>query len=244
MALDHTRRAGTLVGLDWSKFDSTVPRFLIRFAFGLIRKAFGGEYGGVFDMLEHYFIHTPITMPDGKTYVKHTGIPSGSRFTAIIGSIVNWVLIRAMTGGEARQLHTVGDDSLFALNASPDLIRSRMGEWSKFAEELGMVINTDKTEVGDSVKFLGRRQRYGSTVRDPHIALLHFILPETSGVDTEQRLIGLLWDSSLNSWTMFSLFAHHMLRPTEVALREVPWPMRMALKRHALVSVGAIFAQG
>jgi hypothetical protein len=244
MALDHTRRAGTLVGLDWSKFDSTVPRFLIRFAFGLVRKAFGSEYGGVFDMLEHYFIHTPITMPDGKTYVKHTGIPSGSRFTAIIGSIVNWVLIRAMTGGEARQLHTVGDDSLFALNASPDSIRSRMGEWSKFAEELGMVINADKTEVGDDIKFLGRRQRYGSTVRDPHIALLHFILPETSGVDTEQRLIGLLWDSSLNSWTMFSLFAHHMLRPTEVALREVPWPMRMALKRHALVSVGAIFAQG
>jgi len=244
MALDHTKRAGTVVGLDWSRFDSTVPRFLIRFVFGIVRKAFGSEYKNVFDMLEHYFIHTPIMMPDGRVFVKHTGIPSGSRFTAIIGSIANWILIKAMTRGRARQLHTVGDDSLFALGLSKEEIRAELEEWRQFASKLGMTLNSDKTEIGGDVKFLGRRQRYGSTRRDPGILLLHYMLPENSGADMEQRLVGLLWDSSLNDWSMFTLYAQMAYQPKHVSPQELPWPMRMALKGRSLVTLGAIFSQG
>jgi len=244
MALDHTKRAGTVVGLDWSRFDSTVPRFLIRFVFGIVRKAFGSEYKNVFDMLEHYFIHTPIMMPDGRVFVKHTGIPSGSRFTAIIGSIANWILIKAMTRGRARQLHTVGDDSLFALGLSKEEIRAELEEWRQFASKLGMTLNSDKTEIGGDVKFLGRRQRYGSTRRDPGILLLHYMLPENNGADMEQRLVGLLWDSSLNDWSMFTLYAQLAYQPKHVSPQELPWPMRMALKGRSLVTLGAIFSQG
>jgi len=244
MAIDHVKQSGTPVGLDWSRFDATVPRFLIRFAFGIIRKAFGTEYSGVFDMIEHYFIHTPIVMPDGRTFIKHTGIPSGSRFTALVGSIVNWVLIKAMTKGKARQLHTVGDDSLFALDLSEDEIRRQMVEWEQFASALGMVINSKKSEVGANVKFLGRRQHYGSTRRDPGTLLLHFMLPERLEADMEERLVGLLWDSSLNSWSIFSLYAQYVTPLKRVDPRRAPWPMRMALKNQRLVSIGAIFANG
>jgi hypothetical protein len=244
MALDHVKRAGTVVGLDWSRFDATVPRFLIRFAFGIIRRAFGSEWKGVFDMLEHYFVHTPIVMPDGRVFVKHTGIPSGSRFTALIGSIINWVIIMAMTDGEARQLHTVGDDSLFALGYPSDKIIRMLEDWKAFAAELGMTVNADKTEVGGDVKFLGRRQRYGSTRRDSDTLLLHFMLPENSGVEMEQRLVGLLWDSSLNSWTLFTIFNLYVSKAYRVCPQEVPWPMRMALRGKSLVSIGAMFSQG
>jgi hypothetical protein len=244
MALDHVRRAGTPVGLDWSRFDATVPRFLIRFAFGMVKKAFGDEWSGVLDMIEHYFIHTPITMPDGRTFVKHTGIPSGSRFTALIGSIINWVLIKALTKGEARQLHTVGDDSLFALEKDEAEIRVMLTEWEEFASALGMIINSQKSEVGKDVKFLGRRQRYGSTRRDPGVLLLHFMLPEQSGAKMEERLVGLLWDSSLTSWSIFSLYAQCAMVTRRVDLREVPWPMRVALGGETLISLGAIFANG
>jgi hypothetical protein len=244
MALDHVRRSGTPVGLDWSRFDSSVPRFLIRFAFGIIKKAYGTEYEGVLDMIEHYFIFTPIMMPDGKVFIKRTGIPSGSRFTALIGSIVNWVLIRAMTKGMARQLHTVGDDSLFAISASQRDISLMLNEWKAFAAALGMTINSDKTEIGGDVKFLGRRQRYGSTYRDPGILLLHFMLPEISGDKMEERLVGLLWDSSLNDWAIFSLYARFALLPRELNPQEVPWPMRVALSGDQLISIGAIFSHG
>jgi hypothetical protein len=195
-------------------------------------------------MLEHYFIHTPIVMPDGKVFVKHTGIPSGSRFTALIGSIINWVIIMAMTDGEARQLHTVGDDSLFALGYPRDQITRMLEDWKAFAAELGMTVNADKTEVGGDVKFLGRRQRYGSTRRDSDTLLLHFILPENSGVEMEQRLVGLLWDSSLNSWTLFTIFNLYVSKAYRVCPQEVPWPMRMALRGKSLVSIGAMFSQG
>jgi len=123
-------------------------------------------------------------------------------------------------------------------------VRSELKEWESFAKALGMVINADKTEVGEDVKFLGRRQRFGSTRRDPGVLILHFILPEISGAVMEERLVGLLWDSSLNSWAMFSLYAQCALRPREVALQEVPWPMRMALRGRTLVTVGAIFTHG
>jgi hypothetical protein len=244
MALDHVKHSGTPVGLDWSKFDSSIPRFLIRFAFGIIRKAFGDEYDGVFNMIEHYFIHTPIVMPDNRVFIKHTGIPSGSRFTALIGSIVNWTLIMAMTRCKARQLHTVGDDSLFSLGLSADEIRKELDDWAEFAQSLGMTINADKTEVGRNVKFLGRRQRHGSTTRDPGVLLLHFMLPERTGADTEERLVGLLWDSSLTSWALMSLYAQLRFRPKRLNLLEASWPIRMALRDGALVSIGAAFANG
>jgi len=74
--------------------------------------------------------------------------------------------------------------------------------------------------------------------------LLHFMLPERLGADMEERLLGLLWDSSLNSWSVFSLYAHYVRPSRKVDPRRVPWPMRVALRGQRLVSVGAIFAYG
>jgi hypothetical protein len=70
------------------------------------------------------------------------------------------------------------------------------------------------------------------------------MLPENSGVEMEQRLVGLLWDSSLNSWTLFTIFNLYVSKAYKVCPQEVPWPMRMALRGKSLVSIGAMFSQG
>ena len=90
-----------LVGsFDWSRFDSSIPAPLIRLAFKIVKGWFvrgtvnETEWSGIVD----YFVHTPILMPDGRVYTGKTGgIPSGSYFTGIIGSICNLLLVEYLT---------------------------------------------------------------------------------------------------------------------------------------------------
>jgi len=121
-------------GWDGSQYDSSVPRFLIRDAFDILRgnidfgkydDNFNIEVGGsgverraqvAFDTIEHYFIYTPYLAPDGHLYQKSGGIPSGSHFTNLIGSIMTRIIIRtAMLLGDVHSqilcLFTNGDDS-------------------------------------------------------------------------------------------------------------------------------------
>lgn len=47
----------------------------------------------VFDFVRNYFINTKMMLPNSDIYQKADGIPSGSTFTSIIGSIVNMIVI-------------------------------------------------------------------------------------------------------------------------------------------------------
>ena len=74
-------------GLDMSKFDSSVPSWMIGFAFDVLASwfSFDSEELVRYEKVKRYFIHTPILMPDGNVYRKSVGIPSGSYFTQQIG---------------------------------------------------------------------------------------------------------------------------------------------------------------
>lgn len=100
--------------LDWSRFDTTLPAFLLNDVFDMLRgfisfnkmkcddeiieytESKAREYERIFDWVQYNFIHTKIMLPDATTYQKHSGIPSGSFLTSIIGSISNMIMIETL----------------------------------------------------------------------------------------------------------------------------------------------------
>jgi hypothetical protein len=52
----------------------------------------------LFDYIKDSFIHSCILLPSGRIVQKHTGIPSGSGLTSLIGSIANMLIIEYAMG--------------------------------------------------------------------------------------------------------------------------------------------------
>ncbi|GMK36925.1 MAG: RdRP [aquatic viral metagenome] len=132
--------------MDWSKFDSTVPRKLLRVIFDYLKTWFvDQESQRKVEIVKDYFLHSGILMPDGKVYVGRTrGIPSGSLFTQIVGSMANYFLIRYIayrtnTWVDEKGILVFGDDSVIPLSRFPDL-----KAWADEAGRLGMVMHPAK----------------------------------------------------------------------------------------------------
>jgi hypothetical protein len=122
--------------LDMSQYDATISSELIHVAFKILRTWFDGQevepvsgktVSEIFDLIESYFIHTTIVMPDGNIYYgKDHGVPSGSYFTQIIDSIVNVIICGAVSSHfkmnvSKREIFVLGDDLLFWANRRVDL---------------------------------------------------------------------------------------------------------------------------
>jgi hypothetical protein len=108
--------------MDYSQFDSTVPNFLIEMAFEVIRGLFKmtEKEQNIFNYLKRNFIKSKIVLPDGSVVMKETGIPSGSSFTSLIGSIVNYIIIKTVMKrldlkDEDYDALVFGDDSLVGI---------------------------------------------------------------------------------------------------------------------------------
>lgn len=153
--------SGVRMSFDFSKFDASISASLIDFAFGVLRSHFnnGEEEEETWRTIIRYFIHTPIIMPDGKVYRKHGGVPSGSYFTQLIDSIVNYLAIQytfiRLTGTpiNPNKILVLGDDSVVGLNGVVNMHAA-----SDVAAELGLEMNPSKCRLsyfGDAVHFLG-----------------------------------------------------------------------------------------
>ncbi len=83
----------TGIGLDYSKFDSSVQPWLIDVAFDILKQniLFRGAMEEAYENSLHYFKTRPIVIPDGRMRLKRMGIPSGSYFTQLVGSVVNYI---------------------------------------------------------------------------------------------------------------------------------------------------------
>ncbi|QED42872.1 ORF1 [Dactylorhiza cryptic virus 2] len=177
------KHCGWLMSLDWSSFDATVSRFEINTAFDLIKDRItfpNFETEQAFEISRQLFIHKKIATPDGNIYWSHKGIPSGSYFTGIIGSIVNRLRVeyiwRLHKQRGPKIIFTQGDDSLIGDDdyTDPTML-------AKLAKPLGWILNPDKTETSrmpEYVTFLGRTTYGGLNTRNLKKCIRLLAFPE------------------------------------------------------------------
>nr|WEC89325.1 RNA-dependent RNA polymerase [Phomopsis asparagi partitivirus 1] len=213
----HCREGETLYGLDFSSFDTKVPAWLIKVAFSVLRQninfsTFEGKPVGkqdaqkwrnVWDAMVWYFINTPILMPDGRMFRKFRGVPSGSWWTQMIDSVVNYILVdylAACQEVEIRNLKVLGDDSACRANDQFNLEQAQVD-----CEPVGMILKPEKCEKTDDpadFKLLGTKYRDGHVYRPTEEWFKLALYPESSVFTLDisfTRLIGLwlggaMWD--------------------------------------------------
>lgn len=204
---------GRPVAMDYSKFDSSIPSYLIKQAFKILSTWFSPEDRKEFgyEIVEKYFLHTPIVMPDGNLYTgKKHGVPSGSYFTQMIDSIVNTILLGSMSsahqlGLQWKKMLVLGDDVLICM------INPKLEEIRAYLLTFGIVLNLEKTKF--EPHFLGATWNFGKPTRRLDELLSMAVQPETfkhmGDTDKERRFNGLslLMNYSstyVNAWRMLN----------------------------------------
>lgn len=193
------------VTLDWSGFDSSVQPYEIELAFNLIRSLIifpDQETRLVFEYVKTLFLTRKILAPDGQLFLRYGGIPSGSYFTHLVDSIINWIRIKYLF--KRVQIHpsfikTHGDDSLIVIDTmfeslEPLVAEANLNHWPLKPEKIALV--RDKSEI----EFLGRSTSNLVNYRDP-IKCFRLMVYTEYPVDDPQisiaRVKAILTDSGL-----------------------------------------------
>jgi hypothetical protein len=199
---------------DWSNFDATVQEWEIRFAFQLLRSMLtfpSTVENHIWHLVTELFIYRKIASPHGKLYLKTQGIPSGSCFTNIIGSITNFIRIQYLfkrTTGDFVTAFTHGDDSLVGVN-SHQYVQFKTLE--ALASTLNWKLSAQKSSVSDKaegVTFLSRTVREGQNYRDTITCLRMLLFPEypvEDGKLSALRAKSILADSGTHSDLLFNI---------------------------------------
>nr|UDL14331.1 MAG: putative RNA-dependent RNA polymerase [Partitiviridae sp.] len=155
---------------DVSSFDSSINAGLIKEAFKSIRTWFdlnqiepisGISYREIFDIVERYFIYTPIFMPDGNVYKgKKFGVPSGSYATQWVDTFVN--VTQAGTASAHFHMEIKAQD-VFALGDDMQFWSNKFVPYADLAKYLsdtfGCILKPEKGgqyHFSEPIKFLGR----------------------------------------------------------------------------------------
>jgi hypothetical protein len=197
--------AGTF---DWSKWDANCPTQLSMEGFRIIRKLFMCVNEDHWNLITRYFCTCPILMQDGRTYSRRRkGIPSGSFFTSLIGSICNMIAIHFlayMLGLDVIGIDVLGDDSRVGLTGDIDV-----GQMTLIAKRcFGMKLNLEKLSYGGpevSPRYLGH-DWYRGRIRRPVIETVQRIkYPERYNrnwyADRYDKLISLYGDN-VDAWPL------------------------------------------
>lgn len=198
-------RGKSWVSLDFSSFDQTIPSWLIRSAFEILwQKYFPQGNWNEKNWICDRFINTYLITLDGRLVQKHKGIPSGSYFTQMIGSLCNMLMIltylfstvpsrikkrdkmeyvqRVLSptnniNSPSITMLTMGDDNIVFTYGDLDL-----HELSSYLKRnFGTVVNPDKCETSRTHKnpvFLKREWQYDGEYRDALELLVNMLHSE------------------------------------------------------------------
>lgn len=156
-------KATGYISLDYSKYDSTIPAWLLRYAFKVLRGCFAfrnRHEEELFDVIEETFIRKTFLLPEGRKSITH-GTPSGSRLTALINGICNEIITETWMDKFHVQAEymIMGDDNLIYLYWTGDSTRLLRDVSEYIGHNFGIKVNVDKSNTGTSFKdpeFLSR----------------------------------------------------------------------------------------
>lgn len=188
------------LSIDYSKFDQTVPSWLIQWCFDTIKSCFAEEYHKELDWIAHNFINTKVAIPGVGVKRKRKGIPSGSNFTQVVGSMANAVMALSYIASTAqgnrfstkcdylKRVLSVGFDStctMFVMGDDNLMFSSHQLNLQDLAAYVhkvyGVKINPDKCEQGtqhSDPSFLKREWRRTGEYQDPARLTVNVIHPE------------------------------------------------------------------
>lgn len=151
------------ISIDYSHFDATIPSWLIKDCFSIIKEFFDAKYHSELDWICHNFIHSKIVTKTGIVTV-NKGIPSGSNFTQVVGSMCNFLMMmsfvmktmdltqcsisyvkKAVGDGVSLNMQLMGDDNLIA-TSSGMLDIAKLSTY--VGKNFGVVINPEKCSSG------------------------------------------------------------------------------------------------
>lgn len=180
--------------LDMSHFDSTISAKLIHIAFKILRTWFdrrevepvsGKTVDEIFNLIEYYFIHTTIVMPDGNIYIgKDHGVPSGSFFTQMIDSVVNVIIAGAISSRfslhvSKREIFVLGDDLLMWSNRKVDLNKIAWFANSTFHVKMHGSEKSNLYHYDETIHYLGRDWENGLPTLSEDEVLKRMVYPES-----------------------------------------------------------------
>lgn len=175
---------------DYSSFDSTVPSWIIRDCFSILEQKIDFEstdnpqhHRNLFKQVVDYFINTTVRNTDGRRFQKDHGIPSGSMFTNIIGTMVNYIVskvtLRYKCGVYTDFEVYFGDDALIGL---PSTVIINLEDIRDFVKKyFGMRVNSNKSYTTTNhlnIHFLGYYNDYGTPKKLDRELFASMLMPQ------------------------------------------------------------------
>lgn len=148
----------SIISLDASAWDQTLPNWLIIAAFAVLRNQLKLTKleSLLFDSVTQYFCSSPclFKIDNKQVFIKNSGLPSGSYFTNLIGTICHAILLAYIDEETVSNNNFIlcSDDNIFATDNPLDYYID------KYLTIFGININKNKSDVYSNLKefnFLG-----------------------------------------------------------------------------------------